>query len=199
MASVKILVVDDDQAIRNLVCRFLSQQNYQIESAKDGETALALFGQFQPDLVVLDINLPDTTGFHLCQEMQSQTDVFVLMLTSLTDEESIKKALQNADDYVKKPFGLVELNARIRAILRRQRICSEPKPQKLKFGDLVIDPIGREVTIKSKVVPLTALQFDLLYCMVSQPNYAWKRSELYQKVWDSEWLDPKVCDVHISQ
>lgn len=200
MASAKILVVDDDPAIRMLLHRFLSQQNYQLESAEDGETALALFAQFQPDLVVLDINLPDTTGFHLCQEMQTYTDVFVLMLTSLTDEESIKKALEYADDYMKKPFSLVELRARIRAILRRPRLYSEPKPEKLKFGDLVINPIGIEVTIKSKIVPLTALQFNLLYCIAKKPGYAWERGQLYKQVWDTEWMgDPKVCDVHISQ
>lgn len=197
---VKILVVDDDPAIRELVHRFLSQQNYQVESAGDGETALALFGQFKPDLVVLDINLPDTTGFDLCQEMQRSVDVFVLMLTSLTDEQTILKALQYADDYMKKPFNLLLLQARIRAILRRPRLCSEPEPEKLIFGDLVIDPIGREATIRSKIVRLTALQFDLLHCMAKKPGYAWERSELYQQVWDTEWMgDPKVCDVHISQ
>ena len=82
MASAKILVVDDDPAIRNLIIRFLSQKNYQMESAHDGKTALALFEQFNPDLVILDVILPDALGYNLCQEMQRRTNVFVLMLTS---------------------------------------------------------------------------------------------------------------------
>ena len=86
MAPAKILVVDDDAAVRNLIQRFLIKQNYQVEAAEDGKTALALFEQFNPDLVILDVNLPDVIGFNLCQEMQSRNGVFVLMLTSRGDE-----------------------------------------------------------------------------------------------------------------
>ncbi len=201
MVSIKILVVDDDPAIRHLVHRYLSQQNYQVESAKDGETALVLFNKFQPDLVVLDINLPDTTGFQLCQEMQSYNDVFVLMLTSLADETDKAKGFGlGADDYLTKPFGLVELGARIRAILKRQRLASKKKSKQLIFGDLVIDSTTREVKFKNKIIPLTNIQFNLLFCMASKPGYAWKRSELYQKVWENEWMgDLKCSDVHIGQ
>jgi DNA-binding response OmpR family regulator len=86
MAPAKILVVDDDPAIRNLIHRFLTKQNYQMESAEDGKSAMATFEQFNPDLVILDVNLPDANGYNLCQEMQGRTGVFVLMLTSRTDE-----------------------------------------------------------------------------------------------------------------
>lgn len=201
MAPVKILAVDDDPAIRTLIHRYLSQQNYQVESAGDGKTALALFEKFLPDLVVLDVNLPDTTGFRLCKEMQSHTDVFVLMLTSLTDEESkLEGFTQGADDYITKPFGLVELGARVRAILKRQRSVSNPDPEGLKFGDLAIDPLGREVKVKGESIPLTPLEFDLLYCLASKPGRAWKRSELLQEVWDYEYVgDERVVDVHIGQ
>ncbi len=201
MVSIKILVVDDDPAIRNLVHRYLSQKNYQVESAQDGATALVLFKEFQPDLVVLDINLPDTTGFQLCQEMQSYQDVFILMLTSLADEaDKVKGFGLGADDYLTKPFGLVELGARIRAILKRQRLPSQKKLDQLVFGDLVIDSTTREVKFKNKIIPLTHIQFNLLSCIASKPGYAWKREELYHKVWDSEWVgDPKCADVHVGQ
>ncbi len=201
MVSVKILVVDDDPAIRNLVHRYLSKQNYQVESAADGETALVLFKEFQPDLVVLDINLPDTTGFHLCQEMQSYNDAFVLMLTSLADEaDKVKGFGLGADDYLTKPFGLVELSVRIRAILKRQIQPSKIKVEQLQFGDLVINSTNREVKFKDKIIPLTNIQFELLFCMANKPGYAWKRAELYQQVWDTEWFGyPKCPDVHISQ
>ncbi|MGD1699821.1 response regulator transcription factor [Dapis sp. BLCC M229] len=201
MVSFKILVVDDDPAIRNLVHRFLSQQNYQVESVQDGQTALVLFKEFQPDLVVLDINLPDTTGFQLCQEMQSYNDVLVLMLTSLADEaDKVKGFGLGADDYLTKPFGLVELGARIRALLKRPRILSQKKSDQLIFGDLVIDSTSREAKFQNKIIPLTHIQFNLLSCMASKPGYAWKRSELYNKVWDSEWVgDLKCSDVHVGQ
>jgi DNA-binding response OmpR family regulator len=206
MASVKILVVDDDLSIRTLVHRYLIQQNYEVESAEDGETALILFREFQPDLVILDINLPDTTGFLLCQEMQSYKDVFILMLTSLADEGYKVKGLDvGADDYLTKPFGLVELSARVRAILKRQKLpsqktSSQTQSNQLIFGDLVIDSTRKEVKFKNKILPLTNIQFDILFCMASQAGYAWKRSELYEKVWDSQWLENAKCaDVHISQ
>ncbi|NEQ73992.1 MAG: response regulator transcription factor [Okeania sp. SIO2C9] len=204
MASHKILVVDDDQAIRILVHRFLTKQEYQVESAEDGKTALILFKEFQPDLVVLDINLPDTNGFQLCQEMQSYNDVLVLMLSSLCDEAAKVLAFQlGADDYLTKPFSLVELNARIRAILKRQRLLSPRKSERLVFGDLVINSLEKEVKFQHKIVSLTNLQFNLLFCMANQPGYVWTRSELCDKVFkgeDGDWFGSvKVCDVHISQ
>ena len=201
MVSIKILVVDDDPAIRNLVHRYLSQQKYQVESVEDGATAVVRYKEFQPDLVVLDINLPDTTGFQLCQEIQSYNDVFVLMLTSLADEADKVKGLGlGADDYLTKPFGLVELGARIRAILKRPRLLSQKKSEQLIFGDLVINSTTREAKFQNKIIPLTRIQFNLLSCMASKPGYAWKRSELYNKVWDSEWVgDLKCSDVHVGQ
>lgn len=198
--KTKILVVDDDPAIRNLVCRYL-KQDYEVKSAQDGQTAIDLFKEFQPDLVVLDINLPDTTGFELCQEMQSYNDVFVLMLTSLADEaDKVKGFGLGADDYLTKPFGLVELGARIKAILKRQKLASLKKPEQLIFGDLIIDGTTREIRFKDRIIPLTHIQFSILSCMAARPGYAWKRSELYDEVWDGEGdRSPKCSDVHVGQ
>ncbi len=201
MASAKILVVDDDPAIRNLITRYLSQQDYEVEAAKDGHIALETFDKFHPDLVVLDVNLPDTTGFALCQEMQTRTSVFVLMLTSLTGEaDKIKGFNQGADDYITKPFGLAELGARVQAILKRQRSVTDNEPKSLVYGDLLIDPSRREVKIKEKFIALSALEFDLLYCLASKPGRAWRRSELLQEVWDYDYEgEQRVVDVHIGQ
>jgi two-component system OmpR family response regulator len=201
MAPVKILVVDDDPAIRNLIHRFLSQQGYQVESGQDGETGLQLFEQLNPDLVVLDVNLPDTTGYKLCQEMQRRTGVFVLMLTSRTDEaDKMKGFAEGADDYITKPFSLVEIGARVAAILKRKRIVTPTQQQSLTFGELLIDPVRREVLLGSQILPLTALEFDLLYCLASKPGRVWRRAELLHEVWDYEYVgSDRVVDVHIGQ
>lgn len=201
MAPVKILVVDDDPAIRNLIHRFLSQQGYQVESGQDGQTGLELFEQLNPDLVVLDVNLPDTTGYKLCQEMQRRTGVFVLMLTSRTDEaDKMKGFAEGADDYITKPFSLVEIGARVAAILKRKRIVTPAEQQSLTFGELLIDPVRREVILGSQILALTALEFDLLYCLASKPGRVWRRSELLHEVWDYEYVGAdRVVDVHIGQ
>ncbi|HEY9782896.1 MAG TPA: response regulator transcription factor [Leptolyngbyaceae cyanobacterium] len=201
MALAKILVVDDDPSIRNLIQRFLSKQNYQVESAEDGKTALAVFEQFNPDLVILDVNLPDTIGYNLCQEMQNRTKVFVLMLTSRADEaDKIRGFSQGADDYLTKPFSLGELEVRVGAILKRQRVVTTAEKQRLVFDKLTIDPERREVTIDNQLIPLTALEFDLLRFLASHPGRVWRRSELIQEVWDYEYVgDQRVVDVHIGQ
>lgn len=201
MSVAKILVVDDDPAVRNLIQRFLSNQNYQMESAADGKTAIAVFEQFNPDLVILDVNLPDANGYNLCQEMQSRTGVFVLMLTSRTDEaDKITGFSKGADDYITKPFSLSELGVRVAAILKRQRAVTTTEQQRIIFDQLMIDPVRREVTLNNQSVPLTALEFDLLHFLASHPGKVWRRSELIQAVWDYEYVgDQRVVDVHIGQ
>lgn len=199
----KLLVVDDDPAIRNLIHRFLSKKDYCVESAGDGKTALTIFDEFLPDLVILDVNLPDTTGYNLCQKMRSKTDVYVLMLTSLADEaDKIEGFSKGADDWLTKPFSLVELGCRVRAILNRRRgdKAEEPEKETLNYSGLVVDPERREVTINDSKVNLTALEFNLLYFVGRHPGRAWSRQELLQRVWDYDYLgDKRVVDVHIGQ
>ena len=201
MAQDKILVVDDEGAIRNLIHRFLGKQDYLVESAEDGKSALAIFETFNPDLVILDVNLPDVTGYSLCQEMQSRTNVFILMLTSRTDEsDKVRAFSQGADDYITKPFSLVELGARIGAILKRKRPVTTAEQQCLIFSNLVIDPVRREVKLNDDLVLLTALEFDLLHFLARNPGRVWRRSDLIQQVWDYEYVgDQRVVDVHIGQ
>ncbi|MFN6218441.1 MAG: response regulator transcription factor [Aphanizomenon sp.] len=201
MTAAKILVVDDDPAVRNLIQRFLLKQNYQVESAEDGRTGLSMFEQFHPDLVILDVNLPDLIGFNLCQDMQSRSGVFVLLLTSRTDEgDKIRGFSKGADDYLTKPFGLGELEVRVAAILRRQRVVTNAEQQRLVFDKLTIDSTRREVILSNEPIPLTSLEFDLLYFLASHPARVWRRSELIQEVWDYEYVgDQRVVDVHIGQ
>lgn len=201
MSSAKILVVDDDPAIRNLIFRFLSQKNYQVESADDGQSALKMFDQFNPDLVILDVNLPDALGYNLCEDMQERTDVFILMLTSRSDAADKKEGfLKGADDYLTKPFDLQELEFRVKAILKRQRTVTASEKQPLMFNNMSIDPVRREVKINDDLITLTALEFDLLHFLASRPGRVWRRDELIQNVWDYEYVgDQRVVDVHIGQ
>ncbi|MBE9205440.1 response regulator transcription factor [Nostoc sp. LEGE 06077] len=196
----KILVVDDDFGVRNLIYRFLSRK-YQIESAADGKTALSLFEQFNPALVILDWNLPDISGYNLCEEMQSRNNVLVMMLTSRNaEEDKIKILSAGADDFITKPFSLAEVEVRVQALLRRVR-CINPSPvQRLVFKQLAINPEGREVTLNDKPLNLTALEFNILHFLASHPGQAWSRSQLIQKVWGCDYVgDGRVVDVHIGQ
>ncbi|MBE9185445.1 response regulator transcription factor [Microcoleus sp. LEGE 07076] len=197
--ALKILVVDDDPPIRNLVHRFLNQK-YQVDSAADGETALALFEEFKPMLVVLDWNLPDTTGYHLCQEMQRRTNVFVVMLSSRTDEaDKIKVLSVGADDYICKPFGLQELAMRIEVVLRRMRCVT---PSRIVFDRFAIDSARREATLNDKIIKLTALEFKILYFLASHSGQSWSRQQLIEKIWGwncNSTEEEKVVSVHIGQ
>ncbi|MDJ1181770.1 response regulator transcription factor [Roseofilum casamattae] len=201
MAPAKILVVDDDPAIRNLVFRFLGRYGYELEQAPDGETGMNKFKQFSPDLVILDVNLPDALGYNLCQEMQKIVDVLVLMLTSRADmEDKIIGFEKGADDYLTKPFNVEELKYRVEALLKRQRTAGVRNSQLITHGDLSIDPERREVTLQGIEINLTALEFDLLQVLASNPEKVLRRSELISAVWDYEHQgDQRVVDVHIGQ
>ncbi len=202
MTISRILVVDDEPSIRVLVHRYLLRQGYRVEMAGDGQSAMEQLKSFQPNLVVLDVNLPDASGYELCQEMQKQTGVYILMLTSrIHPSDKIQAFDQGADDYLTKPFNLPELGARVAAILRRQRVKVDVQTAPaISFDSLVIDPEGRTVTREQQVIPLTALEFDLLYALARYPGRVWRRAELIQEVWDFNHAgDERVVDVHIGQ
>ncbi|MBV5259629.1 response regulator transcription factor [Synechococcus moorigangaii CMS01] len=203
MASAKILVVDDDPAIRTLIVRFLGQRGYEVAAATDGETAWELFQSFAPDLVILDINLPDTLGYTLCEQMQTANDIYILMLTGRTDAtDKMRGFSQGADDYLTKPFDILELEYRVNAILRRRRSPTliQSQDQSLNFAGLNIDPKRHMVSVKGEPVNLTALEFNLLHFLARNANKVWRRSELIQAVWGYDYVgDQRVVDVHIGQ
>jgi two-component system, OmpR family, response regulator len=198
----KILVVEDDAAVRNLIQRFLgSKPTYEVKAVGDGKSAIASFKEFDPDLVILDINLPDSNGYQLCRDMQAATNVCVLMLTSSTDQASKLRLLaEGADDYMTKPFDLEELAVRVDVVLRRMRERTSLQEKSLVFGTLAIDPPRREVKLNGENVKLTALEFNLLHFLASHPGRVWTRVELIREVWGHEFVgDPRVVDVHIGQ
>ncbi|MEN9225135.1 MAG: response regulator transcription factor [Thermostichus sp. HHBFW_bins_43] len=198
----RILIVDDDPSICTLLQRYLQRQGYLVEVAATGAEGLQRLRSFQPILVILDLNLPDISGYDLCQQMQKETGVYVLMLTNRVSAADKLQGFQlGADDYLTKPFSLPELQARVQAILRRQRMKTEiTSAPMLTFASLVIDPETRAVTREQRPINLTALEFDLLYTLARHPGRVWRRAELIQEVWDfNHDGDERVVDVHIGQ
>ena len=199
----KILVIDDDLALQNLICRFLNYNNYITEGALDGKTARKLLRKLQPDLVILDINLPDETGLNLCQEIR-QTNALIVMLSSMDNTNYILEAYaKGVDDYITKPFNLQILKAKIEALLRRYKPSTSKlisnKPLVIK--QLKIDLARREVTLAGEVVPLTGLEFDLLHFLASNPNQVWDRAELISSIWNRDDYkgDARKVDIHIGR
>ncbi|WP_013323575.1 response regulator transcription factor [Gloeothece verrucosa] len=201
MASAKILVVEDDTPTLKLIVRFLQHKSYQLQMASNGLSALAVFDNFQPDLVILDINLPDVLGYEICEQMQLKRDVCILILTCRTQQEDIAEAFRKgADDYITKPFHLEELQWRIQALLKRRRNNSEQVLEQIIFPNLIIDPNRREIIVNDQLLNVTSLEFELIYFLASNSERVWSRAELIEKVWKYSFTgDHRVVDVHIGQ
>jgi DNA-binding response OmpR family regulator len=197
----KILVVDDEPNIREVVSLYLRRDGHSVISAADGEEALRLYRQSQPDLVVLDLMLPKVSGLEVCRRIQADERVPVVMLTARGEEEDRIVGLGiGADDYVVKPFSPRELAARVEAVLRRvnEAQTGASVDKLMDFDDLRIDPNTREVTIRDTPVTLTAREFDLLHHMASHPRRVYTRDELMETVWGYAFAgDTSTVTVHM--
>jgi DNA-binding response OmpR family regulator len=197
----KILVVDDEPNIREVVGLYLRRDGHSVITAADGEEALKLYWQTQPDLVVLDLMLPKVSGLEVCRRMQSDRRAPVVMLTARGEEEDRIVGLGiGADDYVVKPFSPRELAARVEAVLRRinEARSGSGVERVMIFGDLRIDPVAREVMIRDSPVALTAREFDLLHHMASHPKRVFTRDQLMETVWGFAFAgDTSTVTVHI--
>ncbi len=182
----RILVVDDEPNIREVVGLYLRRDGHKVVSASDGEEALYLFRRTDPELIVLDLMLPKLNGFEVCRRIQSEKRVPIIMLTAKGEEEERIIGLGlGADDYVVKPFSPRELAARVTAVLRR---VEESAPQNLTqpvltFDGLSIDPNTRDVRVKDEPVTLTAREFDLLHYLAASPGRVYTRDHLMETVW----------------
>lgn len=199
----KILIIDDDLTLHSLIGRFLAYNGYSTEVAADCASARKKFREFQPDLVISDINLPDDTGLNLCEEMR-QNDVMIMMLSSMTDNNYVLEAFaKGADDYITKPFDLQILKARVEALFRRGRETTTASNNKksIVLDNLKIDFYRREVIFKNRVIPLTALEFDLLYFLANNPNRVWDRAELISAIWHNDEYagDDRKVDIHVGR
>ena len=196
----KILVVDDEPNIREVVGLYLRRDGHEVVSATDGEEALEVFARSEPDLVVLDLMLPKMGGLEVCRRMRAERRVPLIMLTARGEEEERIVGLSlGADDYVVKPFSPRELAARVAAVLRRGEESSEPATRKvLSFEGLRIDPNTREVLVDGAPAALTAREFDLLYHMASAPGRVFTRDQLMETVWGYAFsADTSTVTVHM--
>ncbi len=201
MAPVaKILVVDDEPNIREVVGLYLRRDGHAVISAADGEEALESFRRDRPDLVVLDLMLPKVSGLEVFRRIQAERRVPLIMLTARGEEEDRIVGLGlGADDYVVKPFSPRELAARVAAVLRRTEEKVQPSDDGvLVLGDLSIDPATREVSVGGEPVALTAREFDLLHHMASSPRRVFTRDQLMEAVWGYAFsADTSTVTVHV--
>jgi len=191
-ARVSVLVVEDDPGIATQLVRGLRRGGYDVDHVTTGREAL---GWAEPDVVLLDLALPDTDGVEVCRQMRERSTVAIIVVTARGEEPERVLALDaGADDYLVKPFGLAELLARIRAVLRRVH----PGGELLKHGPLAVDPRTRKVSVSGQEVALTPKEFDILECLAIDPGRVVTRQQILESAWDAHWYGPtKVLDVHI--
>ena len=196
-----ILVVDDEQMIREAVSSYLEKQGCHVFQAETGQEALQVFQRESISFVILDLMLPDFSGEEVCIQIRKESRVPVIMLTAKTMETDMLNGLDiGADDYITKPFNILEVKARIKAIMRRagKNATQETKAKVVEVGELRLDCEGRRVFIGTREINLTAKEFDVLELLVFNPNKVYSRENLLNIVWGYEYPgDVRTVDVHI--
>jgi DNA-binding response OmpR family regulator len=198
-ASRRILVVEDDPMLAEVVERYLTRAGFVVEVRGDGEQGLDRALEWEPDLVVLDVMLPGVDGFEVCRRLRQSTPTPVVMLTARAEEDDRVLGLElGADDYVTKPFSPRELTARIGAVLRRSAgAVPTSAVGPLRAGELVVDPVAHETHLGDEPVHLTAKEFELLVHLMSHPRVAFRREELLESVWGWTYGDAATVTVHV--
>lgn len=199
MQKHRLLVVDDEWNMRNLIKIYLRNEPVQITEAQNGREALEFIEREPFDLVILDIMMPDIDGWEVCRSIRQQSSIPILMLTARTDVKDVVRGLnEGADDYVTKPFVPEEFVARVHALLRRTKLNQENKQRKLVFKDLVIDDDAKVVYVKGERINLTRKEFELLFLLASQPNRVFTREMLLDRIWGPEHIrDDRTVDTHV--
>ncbi|MGH3388525.1 MAG: response regulator transcription factor [Actinomadura sp.] len=198
----RILVVDDDPTVAEVVARYLTRDGHQVTCVADGHAALHLATtettEQAPDLVVLDLMLPGIDGLEVCRRLRKRSPVPIVMLTALGEETDRVVGLETgADDYVTKPFSPRELALRVKCVLRRARGTLAPAGATTIDGDLVVDTGAHRVHLRGKEIPLTAREFDLLAFLMRHPRQAFTRADLLNQVWGWEFGDSSTVTVHV--
>ncbi len=201
MSQDIILVVDDEQNIRDLARLYLEKEGYQVETAVDGAEAIEKFKKIDPTLIVLDLMLPEIDGWEVCRRVRVDSNVPILMLTARDEDiDKIVGLEMGADDYLTKPFNPRELVARVRAVLRRVKPANQVDEKSTRqLGKLKVDPVSREVTVDGNRVNLRTKEFDLIMTLMDHVNIVLSRDQLLDLVWGYEFYgQTRTVDVHIA-
>jgi len=200
-APHRVLVVDDDPALSEMLQIVLEQEGFETACCATGDEAIALFESFHPDVVLLDIMLPGRDGVDVCKELRAKSGVPIIMLTARTDTTDVVLGLEaGADDYVSKPFKVTELVARVRARLRRGALSDQTGATVVHVAGLVINTDSHVVFRGEAEVPLTPLEFDLLLTLARKPGQAFTREELLEQVWGYRHAaDTRLVNVHVQR
>ncbi len=195
----RVLVVDDEPIVRDVLCRYLTKDGFEVDLAEDGESAVASFRKNLPDLVLLDLMLPKLDGFQVFEHIRSLTQTPVIMLTARREEQDRIAGLEmGADDYVSKPFSPAEVVARVRAVLRRSGDPAVENGRDLELGELRIEAKSRRLFVAEEEIPLTPREFDLLLFMATNTGTVFTRLDLLEEIWDFAFYgDPATVTVHI--
>lgn len=196
--SAKLLVIDDDTALAEMIGIVLEAEGFEAAFCADGAEAPDVFRAVQPDLVLLDLMLPGLDGVEICRIIRAESDVPIVMLTAKSDTLDVVTGLEaGADDYIPKPFKPKELVARVRARLRRQ---DDPEPERLQVADLEIDVAGHQVWREGHLIALTPLEFDLLVALARKPWQVFSREILLEHVWGYRHsADTRLVNVHVQR
>ncbi|GHU69450.1 DNA-binding response regulator [Clostridia bacterium] len=196
----RLLLVDDEPLILKGLKYSLEQDGYEVDSAADGEEALTMFGSRVYDLILLDVMLPELSGIEVCQRIRERSNVPIIMLTAKgEDMDKILGLEYGADDYMTKPFNILEVKARVKSILRRtQNVVSVEPPKVIRVRDMEVNLVNRSVTIAGKDIKLTAKEFDLLQLFITNRGKVFSRESMLETVWKYDYLgDMRTVDVHI--
>lgn len=197
----KILVIDDEPSITNLVSAYLKPEGYEVFTAADGNSGLKAARAFKPDLIILDLMLPGIDGIELLSRLRRESDVYVIMLTARTEEtDKIVGLSVGADDYVTKPFSPRELVARVKAALRRLQVASGSSAERsvLSFRHVKVDVGAHVVTVDESPIELTSIEFELLKALAENHGRVLSREQLLEKVWGGDYFgEIRVVDVHL--
>lgn len=202
----KILIVDDDENIANLISLYLTKECYETRIEHDGQSALDAFKEYAPNLILLDIMLPGLDGYEVCRKIRRESKVPIIMLSAKTEVFDKVLGLElGADDYIIKPFDSKELVARVKAVLRRYTeapapVEKKPDEKRVEYKDLIINLSNYEVIYKGKPVEMTPREIELLYFLASSPNQVFTREQLLDHIWGYEYAgDTRTVDVHIKR
>lgn len=205
-AKQKILIVDDDENIAELISLYLTKECFETMIAEDGESALTAVTNFQPNLILLDLMLPGIDGYQVCREVRATKNTPIIMLSAKGEVFDKVLGLElGADDYIEKPFDSKELVARVKAVLRRFKAGSAPSEsidstKKVDFTDLTINLTNYSVIYKGKTVEMPPKELELLFFLASSPNQVFTREQLLDQIWGYEYIgDTRTVDVHIKR